>query len=88
MASLRPHRVEPRSVAELASLVAARPLAETGTPSTADTAAAVVTGATLRAQEARPGDLFAALPGGRAHGADFAGQAVAAGAVAILTDEE
>jgi UDP-N-acetylmuramoyl-L-alanyl-D-glutamate--2,6-diaminopimelate ligase len=49
-------------------------------------AAVAVTGATLRAGEARPGDLFAALPGTRAHGADFAAEAAAAGAVAVLTD--
>ena len=47
----------------------------------------VVTGATLRAQYVRPGDLFAALPGAHAHGADFAATALAAGAVAVLTDE-
>ncbi|MBM9469246.1 UDP-N-acetylmuramoyl-L-alanyl-D-glutamate--2,6-diaminopimelate ligase [Nakamurella sp. YIM 132084] len=46
----------------------------------------VITGVTLRAQDARPGDLFAALPGTRRHGAEFAGDAVAAGAVAVLTD--
>ena len=49
-------------------------------------AAVAVSGVTLRAAEVRPGDLFAALPGARAHGADFAGQARAAGAVAVLTD--
>jgi len=49
-------------------------------------AAAAVTGVTLRAGEVRPGDLFAALPGARVHGADFAAEAVAAGAVAVLTD--
>ncbi|WP_424922935.1 UDP-N-acetylmuramoyl-L-alanyl-D-glutamate--2,6-diaminopimelate ligase [Actinomycetospora succinea] len=49
-------------------------------------AGARVTGATLRAHEVRPGDLFAALPGARAHGADFAGQALERGAVAVLTD--
>ncbi|MEQ3552258.1 UDP-N-acetylmuramoyl-L-alanyl-D-glutamate--2,6-diaminopimelate ligase [Pseudonocardia nematodicida] len=47
-----------------------------------------VTGATLRAGAVRPGDLFAALPGARAHGADFAAQAIAAGAAAILTDPD
>ncbi|MBW0092093.1 UDP-N-acetylmuramoyl-L-alanyl-D-glutamate--2,6-diaminopimelate ligase [Pseudonocardia oceani] len=47
-----------------------------------------VTGATLRASDVRPGDLFAALPGSRAHGADFAGAALTAGAVAVLTDPE
>src|SRR4051794_10333731 len=46
----------------------------------------MVTGATLRGHEVRPGDLFAALPGSRAHGADFAADALAAGAVAVLTD--
>ncbi|MFN2495260.1 MAG: UDP-N-acetylmuramoyl-L-alanyl-D-glutamate--2,6-diaminopimelate ligase [Pseudonocardiaceae bacterium] len=48
-----------------------------------------VTGVTLRAQQVRPGDLFAALPSltpGRPHGADFAGTALAAGAAAVLTD--
>jgi len=49
-------------------------------------AAVAVTGVTLRAAEVRPGDLFAALAGARAHGADFVAQAVAAGAVAVLTD--
>jgi UDP-N-acetylmuramoyl-L-alanyl-D-glutamate--2,6-diaminopimelate ligase len=48
----------------------------------------VVTGVTLRAQHVRPGDLFAALPGARAHGAQFARDAVASGAAAVLTDEE
>ncbi len=33
-----------------------------------------------------PAGLFAALPGSRAHGADFAAYAVANGAVAVLTD--
>jgi UDP-N-acetylmuramoyl-L-alanyl-D-glutamate--2,6-diaminopimelate ligase len=45
-----------------------------------------VTGVTLRASDAHHGDLFAALPGSRAHGADYAAVALAAGAVAVLTD--
>ena len=45
-----------------------------------------VSGVTLRAQDARPGDLFAALPGAHVHGASYASDAVAAGAVAVLTD--
>ncbi|MCV7203075.1 UDP-N-acetylmuramoyl-L-alanyl-D-glutamate--2,6-diaminopimelate ligase [Mycolicibacterium peregrinum] len=45
-----------------------------------------VTGVTLRGQDARPGDLFAALPGSAVHGARYAADAVAAGAVAVLTD--
>ncbi|MGI8307579.1 UDP-N-acetylmuramoyl-L-alanyl-D-glutamate--2,6-diaminopimelate ligase [Saccharopolyspora hattusasensis] len=50
-------------------------------------AAAPVTGVTLRAQHVRPGDLFAALPGIRVHGADFAQHALDSGAVAVLTDQ-
>ena len=49
-------------------------------------AGTVVTGCTHDSRAVRPGDLYAALPGTRAHGADFTGQAVAAGAVAVLTD--
>lgn len=47
-----------------------------------------VTGVTLRAQDVRPGDLFAALPGSTTHGARFAGDAIARGAVAVLTDAD
>ena len=36
----------------------------------------------------RPGDLYAALPATRTHGAAYSDQAVAAGAVAILTDPD
>jgi len=36
----------------------------------------------------QPGDLYAALPGTRTHGAAYSDQAVAAGAVAILTDPD
>lgn len=52
-----------------------------------DVGSTIVTGATLRAQQVLRGDLFAALPGARAHGADFAADAIAAGAHAVLTDE-
>ncbi len=48
----------------------------------------VVTGCTLDSRAVRPGDLYAALPGARAHGADFAEQAAAGGAVAVLTDHD
>jgi len=46
-----------------------------------------VTGVTLRSQDVQPGDLFAALPGARSHGAKFTADAVRQGAVAVLTDE-
>ncbi|MCW2735388.1 MAG: UDP-N-acetylmuramoyl-L-alanyl-D-glutamate--2,6-diaminopimelate ligase [Nocardioides sp.] len=45
-----------------------------------------VTGISLSTARIRPGDLYAALPGTRAHGAAYAGQALAAGAVVVLTD--
>lgn len=47
-----------------------------------------VGGITLSTRTVRRGDLYAALPGSRAHGADYAEQAAAAGAVAVLTDPE
>jgi UDP-N-acetylmuramoyl-L-alanyl-D-glutamate--2,6-diaminopimelate ligase len=45
-----------------------------------------VTGVTMASNRIRPGDLFAAAPGQAAHGATYAAQALAAGAVAALTD--
>ncbi|WP_308043090.1 UDP-N-acetylmuramoyl-L-alanyl-D-glutamate--2,6-diaminopimelate ligase [Nocardioides mangrovi] len=51
-----------------------------------DLAGVEVTGISLSSQRIRPGDLYAALPGARAHGVDFAQTALAAGAVALLTD--
>ena len=51
-------------------------------------AATSVTGISLSGQRILPGDLYAALPGSRVHGIEYAAQAVAAGAVAILTDAQ
>ncbi len=45
-----------------------------------------VTGISLNSQRIVRGDLYAALPGARAHGAQYAADAVAAGAVGVLTD--
>lgn len=45
-----------------------------------------VTGIEQRSNAVRPGDLFAGLAGAHAHGARFAADAVARGAVAVLTD--
>jgi UDP-N-acetylmuramoyl-L-alanyl-D-glutamate--2,6-diaminopimelate ligase len=52
----------------------------------APAAAADVTGVSLSTQRIQPGDLYAALPGARVHGAQFADKAAEAGAVAVLTD--
>lgn len=48
----------------------------------------VVTGLSQNTSQVRAGDLFVALPGARAHGADFAADAARLGAVAVLTDAE
>ena len=47
---------------------------------------AEVTGITHDSRAVRPGDVYAALPGARLHGADFVTQAAGLGAVAVLTD--
>ena len=48
----------------------------------------VISGLTLNSNAVQEGDLFIALPGEKAHGADFAADAIARGAVAVLTDAE
>ncbi|MFD6096585.1 UDP-N-acetylmuramoyl-L-alanyl-D-glutamate--2,6-diaminopimelate ligase [Nocardiopsis flavescens] len=47
-----------------------------------------VRGITHDSRKAGPGDLYAALPGTRVHGAEFAEQVALAGAAAVLTDPE
>ena len=47
---------------------------------------AVITGISLSSNDVQEGDLFIALPGEKAHGANFAQDAIARGAVAVLTD--
>ena len=46
----------------------------------------MVYGVTHDSRRVRPGDLYAALPGGHHHGAEFCQDAARAGAVAVLTD--
>ena len=75
----RPTRVTPVPLAELARLLTAE------IPSAADEDAQA-TGITHDSRAVRPGDVYAALPGARFHGADFAPQAQRLGAVAVLTD--
>ena len=70
----------------LGDLLAAVPGLRTGADHPAGLAAVLVTGCTLDSRAVLPGDLYAALPGARVHGADFLGQARAQGAAAVLTD--
>lgn len=72
----RPTRVRPKTLAELAGQLGTAAPRE-GSP---------VTGITHDSRAVLPGDLYAALPGARFHGADFAAQAAERGAVAVLTD--
>jgi UDP-N-acetylmuramoyl-L-alanyl-D-glutamate--2,6-diaminopimelate ligase len=67
------------TLADLADLVGA-PVEGTGNP------LPQISGVTLASGEVRPGDLYAALPGARTHGARYAADAAARGAAAILTD--
>ncbi|HZZ46842.1 MAG TPA: UDP-N-acetylmuramoyl-L-alanyl-D-glutamate--2,6-diaminopimelate ligase [Pseudonocardia sp.] len=74
----RPESLASVPIAELVAMIG-------GSPSSVAPDARVG-GVTLRSQDVRAGDLFAALPGTKAHGADFAERALASGAGAILTD--
>ncbi len=81
-APLRPADPTPRPLADLLGQVAGVRASAAGPP-VGDRRA---TGCTHDSRAVRPGDLYAALPGARAHGADFADDAVRSGAVAVLTD--
>ncbi|WP_414169509.1 UDP-N-acetylmuramoyl-L-alanyl-D-glutamate--2,6-diaminopimelate ligase [Streptoverticillium reticulum] len=74
----RPTQVRPVPLTELAG--------QLGITAPRDAAATAVTGITHNSRAVRPGDVYAALPGARFHGADFAAQAAGLGAAAILTD--
>ncbi|MGW4196899.1 UDP-N-acetylmuramoyl-L-alanyl-D-glutamate--2,6-diaminopimelate ligase [Streptomyces sp. NPDC005004] len=72
----RPVRISATPLAELADQLGIA----------APAGAAEVTGITHDSRAVRPGDVYAALPGARLHGADFVTQAASLGAVAVLTD--
>jgi UDP-N-acetylmuramoyl-L-alanyl-D-glutamate--2,6-diaminopimelate ligase len=78
----RPQHPPRRPLTELAAWLAA---ADPSTRTHGDLRG-VATGVTLASQRVLPGDVYAALPGSRAHGIDYAAAAVEAGAVAVLTD--
>lgn len=61
-------------------------VAHLGAQVVGDPGSVAVTGLTLSSRRVLPGDLYAALPGSSAHGATYAADAIAAGAVAVLTD--
>jgi UDP-N-acetylmuramoyl-L-alanyl-D-glutamate--2,6-diaminopimelate ligase len=76
--ALRPTHVRPVSLGFVAGLAGVDHVdGDTGVE---------ITGATVDSRDVQPGDVFGAFPGSATHGARFAADAVAAGAVAILTD--
>ena len=78
-AALRPQHVPVRPLTGLAGLLGLR-------RPDGDAPLRGVSGITHDSTSVQPGDLYAALPGSRHHGATFCPQAAAAGAVAVLTD--
>ncbi len=80
---LRPRSVVPIPLSVLAHRAGASAGADAGAGAGADVR---VTGVTLDSRAVLPGDLYAALPGTRVHGAEFIPSAAAAGATAVLTD--
>jgi UDP-N-acetylmuramoyl-L-alanyl-D-glutamate--2,6-diaminopimelate ligase len=76
--TLRPRHPQERSVRDF---VAAFRLEGSEIPS-----GLRATGITMATSAVRPGDIFVGLPGAKAHGARFAAEAAAAGAIALVTD--
>ena len=79
---IRPARPVPRPLSGLAELLGV------GRGDSVADGPGRLTGVTHDSRAVQPGDLYAALPGTRTHGAMHAEQAVAAGAVAIMTDPD
>ncbi|MFF8509308.1 UDP-N-acetylmuramoyl-L-alanyl-D-glutamate--2,6-diaminopimelate ligase [Streptomyces sp. NPDC015492] len=71
----RPEQARPTPLGDLAAQLGV------DAPGTAE-----ISGITHDSRAVRPGDVYAALPGARAHGADYVAQAAGLGAAAILTD--
>src|ERR1700689_1619998 len=78
--AIRPAQVQPRPLAGLGSVLGIRSFDQNDL--------GVTSGITLDSRSVRPGDVYVALPGARLHGAAFCANAVAAGAVAVLTDPD
>jgi UDP-N-acetylmuramoyl-L-alanyl-D-glutamate--2,6-diaminopimelate ligase len=83
LAATRPRRPRRTDLGDLATWLGE---ADASLVTSGALAGTAVTGLSLSSQRILPGDVYAALPGARAHGVDFAPAALAAGAVAILTD--
>src|SRR6202035_5463019 len=74
---------------QLDALLAAADLPAAGIPvlrRTGNLSAAQISSLTIDSRSARPGSLYCCVPGRRFDGHDFADQAVAAGAVAVISE--
>ncbi|UKA76979.1 UDP-N-acetylmuramoyl-L-alanyl-D-glutamate--2,6-diaminopimelate ligase [Arthrobacter sp. FW306-07-I] len=79
-----PGRFRPAAVAAVPLAAVGKSLGVTVPEPAADVE---ITGISLNSRTVEPGDLYVALPGASRHGADFASDAIGAGAVAVLTDD-
>jgi UDP-N-acetylmuramoyl-L-alanyl-D-glutamate--2,6-diaminopimelate ligase len=87
--AIRPARPQPKPLSALGSLLGVRLDPDTSVGNSfSPNDLGCVTGVTLDSRAVAPGDLYVALPGTRVHGAAFCADAVAAGAVAVLTDPD
>ena len=84
--AIRPAHQQQRPLSALGTLLGIR-LTAVGS-SRSPNEEGFLSGLTLDSRSVKPGDLYVALPGARVHGAAFCADAVAAGAVAVLTDPE
>jgi len=84
--AIRPAYPQQRPLSALSTLLGVR-LAAAG-KSRSPNELGFLSGLTLDSRSVKPGDLYVALPGARVHGAAFCADAVAAGAVAVLTDPD
>ena len=84
--AIRPAYPQQRPLSGLSTLLGVR-LAAVG-HSHSPNELGFLSGLTLDSRSVKPGDLYVALPGARVHGAAFCADAVAAGAVAVLTDPD
>jgi UDP-N-acetylmuramoyl-L-alanyl-D-glutamate--2,6-diaminopimelate ligase len=87
--AIRPAYQQPRPLSAVGPLLGVRldPYTSVGNPFSPNDPGCI-SGVTLDSRGVRPGDLYVALPGTRVHGAAFCPDAVAAGAVAVLTDPD
>lgn len=84
--AFRPSRGTGTTTGRLAEELRAQGYEPILTPVSATAERTPVTGAAMNPQAVGEGDLFVAVSGARAHGADFIARALEAGAAAVLTD--